>query len=142
MNSDTKALFGRTLKQAGYSMTIPRKIVFELLWGQEPLTMRELTAKVADNIDRASLYRTTKLFEQLDIIQRVHIGWKYKLELSEKFSTHHHHLVCTSCGQLVDIVETPELEAGINKLATSAGFRPQNHSLEIQGICPRCQKNA
>ena len=46
------------LKKHGYSLTKPRQTLFDLLNGQEPLSMRELCVRVARDMDRASVYRT------------------------------------------------------------------------------------
>jgi len=33
------------------------------------------------------------------------IGWKYKLELSNAFQHHHHHLTCLQCGGVTPLPE-------------------------------------
>lgn len=113
--------------------------VFIALSGQEPLSMRELVERV-NEVDRASVYRAVDLFERLGIVQRLTTGWKYKLELTDKFSGHHHHLTCTSCDRSIAISQE-DLEETIETLATAQGFIPSSHQIEIQGICARCQKN-
>jgi Fur family transcriptional regulator, ferric uptake regulator len=77
------------LRSSGYSLTTPRKIVFTALQHKEPQTIHDIVASCQTQIDRASVYRTIQLFEQLGVVQRMQIGWKYKLELSDKFSAHH-----------------------------------------------------
>lgn len=125
------------LQQAGQSLTKPRLAVFTALQGREPQTMRQLIA-TCPGIDRASVYRTVTLFESLGIIQRLQIGWKYKLELSDTFSRHHHHMTCLSCGQVISFDESPELETQLRWAAASNHFKIQSHQLEIQGLCARC----
>lgn len=125
------------LKQNRQSITKTRLAVFEALAGQEPLSMHELVERV-QGTDRASVYRTVDLFERLGIVQRLNTGWKYKIELSDKFAAHHHHLTCTQCGATTPMNEA-ELEAVVDRLAHSHGFRPTAHQIEIQGVCARCQ---
>jgi Fur family ferric uptake transcriptional regulator len=127
------------LKDNGYSLTAPRRLVFEALQGEKPRTMRELVTSCGDNIDRASIYRTTMLFEKLGITHRIQIGWKYKLELSDIFQHHHHHLACNGCGKLCVLPEDPMLERHIHALAAAHGFIPQDHQLELRGLCLACQ---
>jgi len=129
--------FTALLKANGYSSTAARRRVFEALLGQEPLSMRGLVDKISD-IDRASVYRAVDVFEQLGIVQRIHTGWKYKLELTDKFAAHHHHLTCTNCGTTIAMNEH-ELESLIDTLAARHHFRPSAHQIEIQGICEQCQ---
>jgi len=136
--TDVSTQLVSTLKQEGFSLTKPRQLVFEALQNYEPQTMRELVARCGANLDRASLYRTIALFEQLGIVQRLQIGWKYKLELSDAFSHHHHHFSCVRCGRLIALEEDPSLEARLHELAKAANFVPQDHQLEIRGLCDNC----
>jgi Fur family transcriptional regulator, ferric uptake regulator len=128
--------FKHFLKGAGQSITKPRLAVFDALIGQEPLAMRDLVHKVK-SVDRASIYRTVDLFERLGIAQRLNTGWKYKLELTDKFAAHHHHLTCVNCGRTIAMNET-ELERTIEKLTAAHGFVPSSHQIEIQGLCSDC----
>lgn len=132
-------LLQKVLKDGGYSMTKARRFVCELLWNKEPQSMHDLTECLDDAVDRASLYRTISLFERLGIVQRIYIGWKYKVELSDIFSHHHHHISCVSCGKIVIIQEEDELERLLSALAKRYGFKAQGHQLEIQGLCSACQ---
>lgn len=138
MDDNDRQLLGKILKDGGYSVTRPRLRVFELLWGQEPQSMRELQQRAGNSLDRVSLYRTIKLFEQLGIVQRLYIGWKYKLELTDIIAHHHHHISCLECGKVVAITEEQEIEDFIDNMTERRGFKPRRHQLEIQGVCPEC----
>jgi Fur family ferric uptake transcriptional regulator len=135
--SSRNELFMAMLREHGSSSTKQRRALFELLIDQEPLSMHELAAKAADVMDRASVYRTVGLFEQIGIVQRINIGWKYKLELSDFFAEHHHHVTCLGCKRVIPINED-ELEVFITKVATAHGFQPTGHQVEIQGYCKLC----
>ena len=126
------------LKKSGHSVTQVRQDVFSALMDSGPITMAQLTNKVQARVDRASVYRTIALFEKLGIVNRLQIGWKYKLELSDLFADHHHHATCLQCGKVLSLNEDEVLEANIHKLAQTVGFTPQSHSLEIRGLCPTC----
>lgn len=140
MDAKDTAVLQKLLKDSGYSVTTPRKIVCELLWHQEPLSMHELTLRSKGKIDRASLYRTLALFERLGLVQRINVGWKYKVELSDVFTHHHHHLSCLNCGKIVAITEEDEIERLIKAIARSYGFVPRGHQLEITGYCTSCSE--
>lgn len=131
--------FNQTLRKAGFSCTQARRVVFEALQGQEPQTMHQLVTACDCKVDRASIYRTVALFEQLGIIQRLQIGWKYKLELSDAFTHHHHHLSCVVCGKITALPEDHALESRLKSLAKTLNFEAQDHQLEIRGLCQNCQ---
>jgi Fur family ferric uptake transcriptional regulator len=137
---DQQSTLERLLRQNGYSVTKQRLRVFELLTDQEPITMYELYERAKLGCDRASLYRIITLFEKLGIVRRINLGWKYKIELSDKFAQHHHHLTCLRCHKIIPINET-DLERFITKLSSSNGFRPIDHQVEIQGYCRDCSKH-
>jgi Fur family ferric uptake transcriptional regulator len=74
----------------------------------------------------------------LGIVQRLQIGWKYKLELSDSFHEHHHHLTCSRCGQVTPFEENVAIENKLEELAKKEKFTMTGHQLEIQGICQKC----
>ena len=126
------------LKRHGYSLTVQRQIVFAALQEQEPQTMHELVRR-CNAIDRASVYRAIALFEQLGIVQRLQLGWKYKLELTDAFAHHHHHFSCVRCGSVQALPEDAVLEKRLATLARAQGVVAQDHQVEIRGLCERCK---
>ncbi len=126
------------LKNHGYSLTRQRQALFDLLDGKEPVSMRELSEAARPHMDRASVYRTIEIFERIGVVRRVHIGWKYKIELSDAFAGHHHHLTCLSCKKIIPINEQA-LETFIENLSSSYNFLPKDHQIEIQGYCSACK---
>ncbi|MBC7581394.1 transcriptional repressor [Aeromicrobium sp.] len=125
------------LKSTGHSITVPRKQLFKTLQAHEAQTIHELVAR-CPTVDRATIYRTIELFEELGIVQRLQIGWKYQLELTDSYVHHHHHLVCTRCGAIIALAEDAELEARLITLAATADFTASDHQLEIRGLCSNC----
>ncbi len=126
-----------TLKSSGYSVTHPRKQIFDELHASGPVTTATLSQKCAEALDRATVYRTVSLFERLGIVNRIWHGFKSQLELSEIFTPHHHHATCQNCGKTIDIVN-PELENTISKLSREQGFLAIGHVIELTGYCKVC----
>ncbi|MGC9669291.1 Fur family transcriptional regulator [Planosporangium sp. 12N6] len=52
---------------------------------------------------------------------------------------HHHHLVCRSCGQTVEVLG-PAVESWAEKVAARHGYADVSHTLEIFGTCPECRR--
>jgi Fur family ferric uptake transcriptional regulator len=52
-------------------------------------------------------------------------------------SGHHHHLVCRTCGRTVEVAG-PAVEQWADRVAAEHGFRDVSHTLEVFGVCRRC----
>ncbi len=128
------------LRQNGYSLTSARLAVFRALTGKEPQTIKQLL-QLKPKADRASVYRTIELFERLGIIHKLNVGWKYKIELTDLFHNHHHHLHCTECQIIIPLAEDDILEQRIRHAADKNGFSVEQHQLEIIGKCASCSTN-
>lgn len=55
--------------------------------------------------------------------------------------SHHHHLVCRSCGRSVE-VEGPEVEAWAAAVAEEHGFSDVSHTVEVFGSCASCTRKS
>jgi Fur family ferric uptake transcriptional regulator len=53
-------------------------------------------------------------------------------------ATHHHHLVCRTCGSTVE-VEGPTVERWAEKVAAEHGYDDVSHTLEVFGRCSACR---
>lgn len=131
--------FRQIIKNNGYRVTAARANTFRLLISPEPQTVGEILARAKGVVDRVSVYRNLKLFEKLGIVHRIYIGWKYKLELSEKFMTHHHHLSCLDCGKIIDIDVERDIGKLVENIAGELGFTPRRHQFEVDGYCKECK---
>lgn len=142
MSTDDINNFRQIITNNGYRLTTAREATFRLLVSSEPQSIGEILvdAKRA-NVDRVSIYRNIKLFEKLGIVHRIYIGWKYKLELSDEFIEHHHHLSCLECGKVIDIEDEKHIDEFIDSVANKVGFVPRRHLFEVDGYCKDCQKN-
>ena len=125
-------------KDRGLRLTEPRREVFTILNERDqPLTMSELL-KLSRIAERTSVYRTLELFEIHGVIKMVQLKGKQRYELAEPFKPHHHHLVCTRCGELVSI-DQQKLEKIISRIADAHHYQLTAHHVELQGLCRDCQ---
>lgn len=136
MTTPSNALI-EVLRRNNLSVTKARQRVFRVLEQSEPLTMHELVVATPD-VDRASVYRAITLFEKIGIAQRLNIGWKYKIELTNTYQQHHHHITCINCGISTPFHEDSNLEKTLHTIANDHQFIMQNHQIELQGICKTC----
>ena len=141
MRMKEEKTFRKILEDNNSKVTKPRLVVFNLLLNQPPQSIAELVSSSAGRVNRVSVYRIIDHFEKVGIARRVTIGWKYKIELSDIFLYHHHHITCLSCGRIEAIKSGPAAEETINSLALHTGFTVSTHQLELQGYCHDCQKS-
>jgi len=146
-HTDYKTLlhkFKLILKQSGLKFTKQRElIVAELFDADKHLTSEELYQILKSNypeikIGIATVYRTLSLLESESFVTTLlseKDAKKYELSLKE----HHDHIICQGCGKIVEFV-SQEIEELQNSIANSLGFKVQNHSMQIFGICEDCQK--
>lgn len=139
MSSDDIAQFKQTLIDNRSHVTKAREATFKLLLNPEPQTISEILAKAKGIVDRVSVYRNIELFEKLGIVHRIYVGWKYKLELSDQFIAHHHHLSCLNCGKIIDIEDEIHIDDFIQEVADKFGFKPRRHQFEVDGYCKDCR---
>ena len=135
----------------GYRMTVPREAIVNVL-GK---TSKHLSAedvymavhKIHPNIGLTTVYRTLELLVQMGLVFKFDFGdgrARYELSEGPKGERHHHHLVCTSCGRVVDytdfIDEEVELlnqtEKGLSK---KYNFEITNHLIQFYGLCDGCK---
>ncbi len=138
MSTDDFQSFIKIITDNGYRFTKAREATFKLLINPEPQSIREILVKAEGAVDRVSVYRNLELFEKLGIVHRIYVGWKYKLELSDDFIAHHHHLSCLKCGKIIDIEDEKHIDDFIHDVAAKFNFEPRRHQFEIDGYCEDC----
>ena len=132
--------FKRIITSNDYRLTAAREATFKLLISDQPQSIKEILAKADGSVDRVSIYRNIQLFEKLGIVHRIYVGWKYKLELSDEFVAHHHHLSCLSCGKMIDIEDEKHIDEFIEEITAKVGFTPRRHLFEVDGYCKECRE--
>ncbi|MGB0989820.1 transcriptional repressor [Arcobacter sp. F155] len=149
MNSKHGMTFDAFLKnfklhvsKLGFKNSIQKDYILKILfYSDEHLTAEQIAFKVKEeyNIDVgiATVYRTVKFFEDLNIIDSLDVGdsvKRYELKISE----HHDHLVCTSCHKIIefsdDIIEEKQ-----ESIAKDNNFILKDHAMIIYGLCEDCQ---
>ncbi len=129
------------LKSNGLSKTEVRKKVLELFIDSEvALSLPDIESSF-DKLDRITLYRTLKTFENKGIIHKAIDGTnhpKYAM-CEEDCDEHHHkdnhaHFHCTACNKTICLEEVPT--PNIPNIPT--GYTVQETTLILSGICDNC----
>ncbi|WP_024787730.1 MULTISPECIES: Fur family transcriptional regulator [unclassified Lebetimonas] len=134
--------FKNILKKAGLKFTKQREIIFSTLYkNPNHLTAEDLYLVIKKqypelNIGIATVYRTLAMLEENSLISSIHCNNGKKFEIAK---SHHDHLICTSCGKIVEF-HNDEIEKLQEKIAKENGFKLTNHILQLYGLCEECQK--
>ncbi|MEJ6020081.1 Fur family transcriptional regulator [Corynebacterium sp. H113] len=97
---------------------------------------RTLTDK-GEKVGLTTVYRTLQSLAEMKAVDVLHHdGSEALYRLCS--DSHHHHLVCTDCGETVEVGGGP-VEQWADQLATEHGFQLTGHSAEVFGLCGDCQ---
>jgi Fur family ferric uptake transcriptional regulator len=128
--------------EKGMRMTDQRRIIARVLSDSHDHPDVEEVHKRAHDLDSrisiATVYRTVKLFEDANIINRHDFGdgrSRYE-EVSEE---HHDHLIDIQSGEIIEF-QNEEIEALQIKIAEKFGLRLVEHRLELFGVPANLRK--
>ncbi|MCI0533523.1 transcriptional repressor [bacterium] len=137
--TDTKQL----LRKAGLKATPGRMSVLRLLRkAARPLAVRDIFMQLSSpRIDQATAYRILGVLRKSGLVEDVdfrhgHVHYEFKSPIG-----HHHHIVCERCGRVEDFKGCDYKKIKKNALMQTPLFSEvSRHSLELFGICRRCDK--
>ena len=124
-----------------------RLIVTVLSASDRPLMIQQMlkrSSNVKKVLAQSSLYRNLVVLENVGVVQRIFSTDDVaRYELNDDILGHHHHLVCSKCGDIRD-VRIPEslessLDSTLSKIAKSSGFQLDQHRLDLIGRCGNCR---
>ena len=129
-------------KKLGRRNTRQRDVIFEAIRSSRgPLSaagIRARAVKRSPGIGIATIYRTIKLLlDQSRISMVILPTGETRYEVHGL--SHHHHFLCTSCGQVFCMDFCPF--SGAYRARLPYGFRVESHTVTTYGICPECGKH-
>ena len=131
------------LRQQGYKITPQRRAVLNIIaLSHDHLTPAAIYEKVHEEhpgIGLVTIYRTLDILAELGLICEVHAGGNCRSYLMRRPSEHHHHLICSDCGAVVDFTDC-DLSKLEQKLSRETSFEIDGHLLEFTGRCRDCCK--
>jgi len=129
------------LDRAGVRLTGPRRKLAALIERREGhFTAADLLKDAGQRrmgIGRATVFRLLELLGEQGLVERIDLpdGTRAYIPCEP---THHHHLVCLTCGATAD-VEDCGIDAVTREAARRSGFKIEHHRLELFGRCPKCR---
>ncbi len=132
------------LQADGCRITQARRAVLKVLSEANvvlnPMQVFLAARKQAPRLGLVSVYRTLEIMESHGLIQRVHQANGCNGFLTAGVG-HQHLLICTRCGCAIHF-EGDDITALTEELSARHGFLIQEHWLQFEGLCPKCQGQA
>ena len=131
------------IKSKGMKYTEQRAIILQILVNlDDHLNAEEIHTIIQkeypdQNIGIATIYRTLNFLEEVNLISSISFGKNGK-KYEGNTDEHHDHLICTSCGKIVEFLDDT-IEKRQEEIATKNGFKITDHSMQIYGLCQKCQ---
>ncbi len=126
----------RRCVEKGLRMTEQRRVIARVLSEAQDHpdveTVYERAAAIDRRIGLATVYRTLRLFEEANILERHDFG-DGRARYEEAQEEHHDHLIDVQSGKVIEF-KNAAIEALQAKVAEELGFRLVDHRLELYGV--------
>ena len=141
MKTDKATEIADILRKNNYKLTPQRQAVLEVIAASRdhltPLAIYERVREKYPAIGLVTIYRTLEILAELDLVCRLHTEEKCRSYLLRRPTGHHHHMICQSCGMVIDFTRCG-LEGLERRLSRETGFLIKGHLLEFTGQCQDC----
>jgi len=132
----------KTLQEKGHRLTPQRMLIIEALHDADKhISAEEIYEQLHSRYPYSNIstvYRALDLMKKLGLVTETDFGeGRVRYHVAEK--GHHHHLVCRSCGKVIDLEEIA-LHPLQDTLLQKYGFDADLRHLAIAGECQGCRK--
>ncbi len=138
-----KENFTKYLKSGSYRITPERFIIMEAVMNFDGhFDADELFFQVktsGQKVSRATVYNTLDLLQDCGLISKYRFGENHSRYEKAFGRPHHHHLICLECGDIIEFVND-RIEKIQKEVSDENLFKVQTSTLQIFGICSKCQR--
>ncbi len=138
------------LKEIVERWTLPRQAIADYMAGTSGhVSARDILDALKGThpgLGLATVYRTLELLHELGFLHKTCIeGRASRYELAaDGPGGHHHHLICTRCGRIIDYRDFIDQELELIRKTEAAlskrhDFLIRGHNIEFFGLCARCR---
>jgi len=130
----------RLLKGKNARITRAREAIVDTVYSSDsPIDAAKVLERLASiniNVNKTTVYRELAFLVENNILKEVYLK-PGVVHYESAFMPHHHHLVCTNCGNIGEIDCIID-ENRLLKKTSSKGFSLENHKFEMYGLCVSC----
>ena len=122
-------------REKGLKMTEQRRVIARVLSDAhdhpDAGAVYKRAAVIDSRISMATVYRTIRLFEECNVLDRHDFGGG-RARYEETSSEHHDHLIDVESGNVIEF-QNPDIERLQREVARQLGFKLVDHRLELYG---------
>lgn len=132
--------FRELCAEHGIAVTHQRQVLYEAMLGMaghpSPEEVYARVKRKVPSISLATVYKNIHLFVESGVLREVslHHG-SQRVEMNDG---EHHHLVCSKCKAISDIDEKA-LGVLPKRKKLAGGFLVERYSVDVIGVCAKCQ---
>jgi Fur family peroxide stress response transcriptional regulator len=132
-------VFRSRCAERGLAQTHQRWVIYRILAGTTqhltPEETFEQVRKEIPSISFATIYKNIKTFVEAGLLREMSTP-DQTMRLDANLESHHH-LVCASCGTILDLSEDSVAPVHVKK-SLPKGFRVESYSVSFLGLCGQC----
>ena len=129
-----------TLKAIGMRVTNQRALIMEIIrqghWDADEIYRR--ARQQEPRISLSTVYRALQAFKKRGLVEELHLDNAHH-HYEVKPPTEHHHLVCLSCGRVVEF-QYPLARYVKKNVPEAKGFDISETAIRLAGYCPKCRR--
>ncbi len=129
------------MRELGYRLTPQRTLILAALQASDDhISAEDIHAQVRaqyPHVNISTVYRTLDLLKSLGLVTETDLG-EGRVSYHYADKGHHHHLICESCGAVIEVDEPLFLPLA-RALLQQYQFKANISHLAIFGRCARCQ---
>ncbi len=132
------------LRELGLPLTHQREVIGQILFeSSRHLSADDIGQQLRErdeHIGKATVYRTVKLLVDVGLAVEHDFDEGFKRYEMRAGPAHYDHLICTSCGTVIDFTR-PDLESMQLAVAAEHGFQAVTRQFKIYGLCVDCSSS-
>ena len=126
----------------GHPVTAQRRLLLDLIREADGhIDAKEIYRRASqrdESISLATVYRSLHLFKELGLVEERRLG-ELRGSYEIKHSVEHQHLVCKSCGKIIEFESSP-IGKLVQEMKRIYDFNVTKAELYMEGYCRECEK--